>query len=61
MPKKNKSSKNMVEVCAKCGTISSQSDSFKCQSCDCEVCVVLPIKLFETMIQAGWAKKKDAK
>ena len=48
-----------VEVCANCGLIGkSESKSFKCPQCGCEVSVVVSREIFEMMVKEGHAKEK---
>jgi len=50
--------KNSVEICANCGKLSKgERESFLCESCGCDVCVVVPYPMFLQMVKAGAAKE----
>ena len=50
--------KKFVEICANCGKIRRNSkESFKCDECGCDVCVVVPYEMFKQMVEAGVAKE----
>lgn len=50
--------KNTVEICANCGKISKDSkEDFVCIECGSNVSVVIPIKMFRQMVEAGAAKE----
>lgn len=47
-----------VEICANCGKVSrNESESFRCEACNSDVCVVLPYAMFVQMVKAGLAKE----
>ena len=47
-----------VEICANCGRVSKEeSESFHCDACGSDVCVVLPYAMFKQMVKAGLAKE----
>jgi hypothetical protein len=46
-----------VEICANCGKIAKNTkEEFHCE-CGCNVCVVVPLSMFEQMVKNGTAKK----
>ncbi len=50
--------KNTVEICANCGKISKEhKEDFLCPECGSNVSVVVPLKMFKQMVEAGAAKE----
>lgn len=49
---------NAVEICANCGKIRRDlKKAFRCRECGCEVCIVIPYKIFKDMVEGGMAKE----